>query len=67
MPSNPFNWDGLQADYLQIVRAFKHIRSLTPKSCQAFVLSRITKYFNIPRSAFGRLFKTWSLEQGGQR
>jgi hypothetical protein len=67
MPSNPFNWDGFEADYQQMIRAFNHIHSLSPKSRQDFVLSRVAKYFDVPRSAFGRLFKTWSIEQGGQR
>jgi monoamine oxidase len=66
MSLNPLNWDGFEADYQQMVRAFKHIQKLSPKSRQAFVLSRIAKYFDVPRSAFARLFKTWDSEQGGE-
>jgi monoamine oxidase len=60
------DWEGLDRDYQQLIRAFTHIRSLSPESRQAFVLSRIAKYFDVPRSAFGRLFKTWNSEQGDQ-
>jgi hypothetical protein len=67
MTRQPINWDRFDADYQQLVRAFQHIRSLSPKSRQTFVLSRIAKYFDVPRSAFGRLFKTWDAEQGGRR
>jgi hypothetical protein len=67
MSLNPLDWDGFEADYQQMVRAFTHIQKLKPESRQAFVLSRIAKYFDIPRSAFGRLFKIWNSEQGEQR
>jgi hypothetical protein len=65
MTPNPFNWDGFEADYQQMILAFKYIPRLSPKSCQDFVLSQIAQYFDIPRSAFRRLFKAWSLEQEG--
>lgn len=67
MPSNPFNWDGLDADYQQMIRAFKHINGLSPKSRQMFVLSRVSKFFDTPRSVFRKTFEQWQLESGGQR